>query len=139
MTEMGCLASYGYRLSEGYAIARCLDRKDANGGAAGRDAGPAADPVRAGDQPESGACHRHRDPTLDPRPRRRGHRVAAAFTVNNLSFCAQSASARFEVIAGVGQRLPKHDLAMVGRNAVTRPMSYTSPPSNSRRLPRPPA
>src|SRR5437016_9797859 len=55
--------------------ARRLDRKGAEGGAAGRDAGPAADPARVGDQPESGACYRHRDPRSDPRPRRRGHRV----------------------------------------------------------------
>ena len=51
--------------------ARRLDRQDAERGTAGRDAGPAADQVRVGDQPQSGACYRHRDPALDPRPRRR--------------------------------------------------------------------
>src|SRR5438874_9187560 len=55
--------------------ARRPDRQDAQGRAAGRDAGPAADPVRASDQPQSGACHRHRDPASGPRPRRRGHRM----------------------------------------------------------------
>jgi putative ABC transport system substrate-binding protein len=69
MAEAGCLASYGYRLSEGWAMLAALTDRDAEGSAAGRDAGAAADPVRAGDQPQSGARHRHRDPALDPRPR----------------------------------------------------------------------
>src|SRR5689334_23121388 len=55
--------------------ARRPDRQDAEGRAARRDAGPAADPVRAGDQSESGARYRDRDPAIDPRPRRRGHRM----------------------------------------------------------------
>src|SRR5580704_7801542 len=55
--------------------ARRLDRQDAEGGAARRDAGPAADPVRAGDQPQDRQGARPHRAAIDPRPRRRGHRM----------------------------------------------------------------
>jgi hypothetical protein len=61
--EVGRLASYGIKLSEGWAMLAALTDKMLNTGAA-------TDEVRAGDQSQSSACYRHRHPAGSPRPRR---------------------------------------------------------------------
>src|SRR5439155_4190042 len=50
-------------------------RQDPERGQAGRSAGRAADAVRAGGQLQDRARARPDDPAIDPRPRRRGHRM----------------------------------------------------------------
>jgi len=56
--------------------ARHLRRKNPQGREAGRSAGPAADDIRAGGQSEDRQGTWPHRPAIDPRPRRRGHRVS---------------------------------------------------------------
>jgi len=76
MTASGCLASYGTTLRELYAMQAALIDKMLKG-ARPADT-PAQQPVRAGPQPQGGARDRRRDPSRNPRPRRRGHRMSHA-------------------------------------------------------------
>jgi hypothetical protein len=55
-----------------------LYRQDPKGREARRPAGPAADDIRAGGQPQDRRGARPHGPAHDPRPRRRGHRVKQA-------------------------------------------------------------
>ena len=55
---------------------RHLRRKDPQGGEAGGSAGPAADDVRAGRQPQDRQGARPDGSAVDPRPRRRGYRMS---------------------------------------------------------------
>src|SRR5262249_53944310 len=55
---------------------RCVLRgQDSQGGKAGRSAGPAANQIRAGGQPQDGQGDRHHDPYLTSSARRRGDRM----------------------------------------------------------------
>jgi hypothetical protein len=75
MAVTGCLASYGVTLRELVAIQAALTDKMLRG----VPPGEAPDPIRAGDQPESGPRDRRRDPACRPRPRRRDHRMIDRF------------------------------------------------------------
>jgi len=68
---------------------------------AGRPAGPATDQIRSGDQSKDREGARFDGATVDPRPRRRGNRIAAAFRVNGRSFRPKGPN-RFGAMAGVG-------------------------------------
>src|SRR5215472_12870366 len=60
----------------------------------GRSAGPAANTIRAGRQSEDREGTRADDPALDPRPRRRGHRMTRrAALLTAIALCALVANA----------------------------------------------
>src|SRR6476660_4371294 len=61
--------------SPAYFAARHLRRKDPQGRQTRRSAGRAADKVRAGHQSQHRQDARTHRAALDPRPRRRGHRM----------------------------------------------------------------
>ena len=71
----GGLISYGPSLTDCLSPGRHLRRKDPQGRQAGRSAGPAADQIRAGHQSQDRQGARPHRAALDPRPRRRGHRM----------------------------------------------------------------
>ena len=73
----GGLISYGAELPRCLSPGRRLRRKDPQGRQAGRSAGPAADDIRAGRQSQDRQGARPHRAAIDPRPRRRGHRVRA--------------------------------------------------------------
>src|SRR5580700_4336929 len=85
--------------------ARRLDRQDAEGGAARREAGAAADPVRAGDQPQDRQGARPHRPSFDPRPRRRGHRMRrreAMLLLGAAMTAARALSAQQKAMPSIG-------------------------------------
>ena len=71
----GGLISYGPSLTACLSPGRHLRRKDPQGRQARRSAGPAADQIRAGHQPQDRQGARPHRAAIAPRPRRRGDRM----------------------------------------------------------------
>src|SRR6516165_4392807 len=67
---------------------RHLRRKNSKRRQAGRSAGPATDKIRAGGQSQDCQCTWPHGPALDPRPRRRGHRMRFAAVALAVWICA---------------------------------------------------
>ena len=74
-TVSGGLISYGPSLTDTNRQLGHLRRKNPQRRQAGRSAGPAADNIRAGRQPQDRQSARPHRTAVDPRPRRRGHRM----------------------------------------------------------------
>ena len=112
MAEAGCVASYGYRQSEGWAMLAALTDKMLKGAPPGET--PAQQPTKfelvVNLKPPRA---RHDDPAIDSRPRRRGHRVMnrreLMLLLGGAMTAARSAARAAE--GDAGDRLPRRRVA----------------------------